>query len=279
MTLKLGWSEVWRRKLTSSSWWRRRQSIEGFWDKLARHYSEVAKRRLEEVPLNELVKLLDVDENSTVLDVGGGPGTHAIPLAKVVKEVTVVEPSRGMIECLKENMESEGVHNIRIVNKRWEDVELGEVGQHDAVLASHSLAMLDLDDALLKMHRAARRRVVIMMFAGPRLGFYPELYERLFNEKFVPGPDYIDVYNVLYDLGIYANVTVKSVKREETYRTIDEAVRRVASWLMVDEADRVDVVREVLERYAEPCDGGLRIKREFKEAIIWWDVREVKPIG
>ncbi|MHC1628849.1 MAG: class I SAM-dependent methyltransferase [Candidatus Nezhaarchaeales archaeon] len=279
MTLKLGWSEVWKRKLIASSWWRRRQLTEGFWDKLARHYNEVAKRRMKGIPLNDIIELLNVDENSTVLDVGGGPGTYAIPLAKVVKEVTVVEPSKGMIECLKENMDSEGVSNIRIVNKRWEDVELSEIGQHDTVLASHSLAMLDLDSALLKMHRAARRRVVIMTFAGPRYGFYPELYEKVFNEKFIPGPDYIDVYNVLYDLGIYANITIKSIQRKETYRTIDDAVKRWASWLMIDESDKMDRIREVLERYIEPCDEGLCFRREFKEAIIWWDVREVKPIG
>ena len=50
-----------------------------------------------------------------VLDIGSGPGILALPMAKRVREVTVVEPSAAMRNLLKAHMEEEGVTNIRIL--------------------------------------------------------------------------------------------------------------------------------------------------------------------
>jgi hypothetical protein len=37
--------------------------------------------------------------------------------AKQVKSVTAIDPSKGMLECLQENMEKEGVKNSEITSK------------------------------------------------------------------------------------------------------------------------------------------------------------------
>ena len=43
---------------------------------------------------------LEVSPRHSVLDVGGGAGKYALPLAIRSSSVTVVEPSRGMIDAL-----------------------------------------------------------------------------------------------------------------------------------------------------------------------------------
>jgi precorrin-6B methylase 2 len=54
---------------------------------------------------------------SRVLDIGAGPGSLAIPLAEMVAHVTAVEPAEGMMEILKQNMETYGTRNIDCVYK------------------------------------------------------------------------------------------------------------------------------------------------------------------
>ncbi len=41
-----------------------------------------------------------------MLDIGAGPGTLAIPLSPLVKEITAVEPGAGMVEILRKHAEA-----------------------------------------------------------------------------------------------------------------------------------------------------------------------------
>jgi len=70
------------------------------------------------------ISAMDIRENFRILDVGPGPGTLAIPLANIAAHVTAVEPSEGMLACLRENVSYAGVPNIDIVPKKWEEVDI-----------------------------------------------------------------------------------------------------------------------------------------------------------
>ena len=67
----------------------------------------------------------------------------------------------NLLACLQENMEKEGVENITCINKRWEDIEFGaDIKPHDVIIASHSLAMLDMQEALAKMDAAGKNAFI-----------------------------------------------------------------------------------------------------------------------
>ncbi|MGB4087665.1 methyltransferase domain-containing protein [Methanothrix sp.] len=51
-----------------------------------------------------------------MLDVGAGPGTLAIPLARRVRRVTAIGPSRPMICCLERHLAEEKLSNVFIIN-------------------------------------------------------------------------------------------------------------------------------------------------------------------
>ena len=62
-----------------------------------------------------------ITPQTTVLDVGGGAGRYALPLALRCRQVTVVEPSPSMVAQLREGAREAGLENISTVEAGWED--------------------------------------------------------------------------------------------------------------------------------------------------------------
>ncbi len=46
----------------------------------------------------------------------------AIPLAKLVKNVTALDPSKEMLKVLEETAVGDGLSNIATINKTWQEV-------------------------------------------------------------------------------------------------------------------------------------------------------------
>lgn len=137
-----------------------------------------------------------VHRNWTVLDIGAGTGTFALPLARTARSVTAIEPSSVQAERLREAIRESKAHNVSVVERRWEDVDATAIGAHDFVLAVHSLQMEDIACALRKMCEAARERVLLVHTAGNGLS-------RAIHELFgiEPGPDYLYLDHILRSLG------------------------------------------------------------------------------
>ena len=135
---------------------------------------------------------LDITKESRVLDIGAGPGTLAIPLAQRVKEITAIEPGEGMAAILNERMKKDGITNISIIRKRWEDIipksDLAQ--QYDVVIASLSLTMQDIRLALSKMDAVSRGSVYLFWFVDMPFWerMYADLWEPLHGLPYYSGP-------------------------------------------------------------------------------------------
>jgi SAM-dependent methyltransferase len=207
LVVRSQWSEVWAERVACSSLRTRLgkagMSTEDFWSGFS-HLQDL--RRYIDYPGRLLDRILEsVDGEATVLDVGAGGGALAIPMARAGKSVTAVEPSPGQVSRLCEDAERAGVGNVTVIEKRWEDVGLRELGSHDIAVAAHSIVMMeDIGAAIEKLCDAARWRVFIIHFVDHDL-------ERPL-EEIVDGlgsmPDYIFPYNVLYDMGYRPNVEI-----------------------------------------------------------------------
>jgi SAM-dependent methyltransferase len=239
------------------------------WDSRARAYNRMVEGQAAQT--RQTVERLDVDPEGTVLDIGSGPGTLAVPLAKIVKHVTAVDPSSGMLECLQENAVREGLENITCVNKRWEDVELGvDAEPCDVVTAYNCLIMPDMEGALRKMDLAAKRRVYLFRFAGGPAWDYEELWGRLYEEEFAPLPDYIYIVNILHQIGVYANVEIWERESGRCFSSLEEAVQDGLE-SFVDPPDHAEaVIRDYLSSTLVEEGGGLWSRRRSKLAMIWW---------
>ena len=149
----IDWNHVWKLTLLAS----RQGSLENGYEKeeAAERFdrSEIARQDGEKRAAG-----LEIDPSWSVLDIGAGPGTLALPLSRRARQVTAVEPSSAMVKRLEMHIAEEGISNIRILPKRWEDLSDEEVGEHDLAIASYSLSFLDMREALLKMDRLAKGR-------------------------------------------------------------------------------------------------------------------------
>ena len=263
------WNELWKKAMQNSSFRKRRtRDTAEYWDKRAKGFNESIKSNDR---AEQILAKLDIARDDTVLDIGAGPGTLAIPLAKRVKHVTAIDPSKAMLACLKENAVHAGLSNITCINKRWEDVAIrSDIAGHEIVIASHSLAMEDIQEAVSKMHDVAKRYVYLFTFAGGRFWDYDALWPILFGEEFRPGPDYILLYNVLYDMGIYANVEITKLEHKRRYSNLDEAVEQWMDNLDVSSSEAEGVIRAYLSEKLIEEAGALWSKQEMCSAMIWW---------
>ena len=273
MIEEIDWNKMWMEATENASWNKRRGDMTEFWNKRSRRYSESLKHNDRSV---QMISKLDIDPECTVLDIGAGPGTLTIPLARIVKHVTVVEPSSGMLACLRANAADDGLTNITCINRKWEDATPGaDLDLYDVVIASYSLAMLDMKAALSKMNRVARRSVYLFTFAGSRAWDYNELWPRLYNEEYRTAPDYIYLCNILYGMGIYADVEIIDIKYKERFSNMDEAVEQRMENLGSTTREAEETIRSYLSENLVQEDGALWSKHKMKGAVIHWRTDDV----
>ena len=283
----VNWNELW--KAMRSGHYRRRAhggDPGSRWDKRAEHFNESMMQHPERA--EKQIANLDLKPEYTVLDVGAGTGRLAIPIAKRVKTVTAIDQSKGMLACLQENMEKEGITNITCINKRWEDVEVGvDIEPHDVVMACHSLGMLDIQEAVAKMDAASRKYVYILSSAGRGMGNGEEegeLRKAIYGDRGHRvrgwGSDYMFFCNLLHDMKIYANVDIRDAESEQRYESLDEAVTKWKEMRDIP-AEKEDVLRQHLSKILVEDDGTgtLCLKRKSKSATIWWQKADADNIA
>jgi SAM-dependent methyltransferase len=217
---------------------------------------------------------LDINENSRVLDIGAGPGTLAIPLASRVKDVTAVEPGEGMVEILNERMKKEGITNIRTITKRWEDIDLATDldGQYDVVIASLSLTMEDIRQALQKMNAASRDSVYLFWFVDMPFWerMYADLWKPLHGTDYHSGPKADCLFGVLYQTGIYPNIEMLPLSKEYRFTTQDEMTAFFRRRFNVTNTEQGRLLDDYLKPLIRTQESEIVISGNSTFAKIWW---------
>ena len=271
----IDWNEVWMSQMKRSREsspgrdcaciWSSRESALRFWNMCQKEQSRIQRTIWE----------TDITEKSRVLDVGAGPGTLAIPFAKKAAHVTAVEPADGMCTVMREKMAEFGLDNINIVQKRWEEVEVSRDLEppYDVVVASFSLGMPDIRDAIEKMIQASSRYVYLYHFAGMSTwgNMWKELWPWLHGRDYISGPMSDVLYNVLYQMGIYPNITTFRMEHDQRYATLDEAVVELASQAQAKTEEQKAVLREYLEKAMKWEDGAFVLSGSSIRVKMWWE--------
>ncbi len=244
------WSEVWKTMMA------RRQGIAPdcatLWDdqKHARHYWNTIQQ-LGGRYIHNTLSGLSLNQNSRVLDIGAGPGTLAVPLAKSVSQVTAVEPSPGMMTVLDENISHDKISNISCLQKRWEEVNADSElsAPFDAVIAAFSLDMPDIRKAVQEMVRVCKGRIYLYWFAGVPTwtSNYAALWPVLHGKPYHPSPKSRVLIGVLKQMGIDPAIEFLPITFPIRFQSLDEAFEEISPEFYV----RTDPQREILMRFLE----------------------------
>jgi SAM-dependent methyltransferase len=262
----IDWNAVWRKHQAEKLLTRRDPD---FWNKRASRFTRRAKASGY---IGQFISIVNPRPDWSVLDIGSGAGTLAVPLSGAVRRITALDPAAEMLALLEDRCRKNGISNIDRVNGRWEDDwdQLG-IGVHDVAIASRSLLVDDLREAILKLQRHAAKRVFISSLVddGPRDRRIVEAAGR----PFYAGADYIVVYNLLRQMGIYANVTFISNRDEKTYDGVDDALQSVR-WMVYDMTPEEETkLRSYLSKNLVSEDDRWKLPgpRTVRWAVIWWD--------
>jgi len=222
----IDWNLLWRQAQAEKSWQSKGASD---WDARAVSFAQ----RTEQSPYTHaFLHLLHPDPDWSVLDVGSGPGTLALPLASRVKTVTCIDFSATMLKILADRAAEEQLANIRICPISWtDDWKQHGVAPHDLVIASRSLAVPDLDAALRRLTDFALHKVAVTdrVGYGP---FDPDAFAAV-GRPLNPGPDYIYTVNILYRMGYLASVDFIRLEETARYPSFDQAASRYL-WMFRD---------------------------------------------
>ncbi len=264
MVCAINWGELRQQMLVSTN--RIECCNASYWDKQAESYNANIAR-MNDLTSTQLYRLPLLPQY-TVLDVGAGTGRITIPMAKCVKHVTALEPSGKMLAILKETAEKESIDNVQCVNKSLEEFDTGAgLVSFDAVVASFSLFMVDMESALLKMDNLAKKSVHMFMSASEWMN--QELQKIVYDEPIPLCSDYIYVYNILNDLGIQANVEIWDIISSEKFNSIDDAALKYASSYRIP-SNKTGELRLFLQRNLTQSNGKLVSNSKRKIANIWW---------
>jgi predicted RNA methylase len=273
------WNEIWKARQLRHEASKHFDDQSHNWDKKknAKRYNANSKSEYD-ARVKTTIASIDISRTSRVLDIGAGPGTLALPLAPLVSEITAVEPGKGMVDLLYENMKKEGIKNITCIQKRWEDVDIFRdlATQYDVVIASLSLTMEDIRESLAKMDAASSGYVYLFWFADPPFWerMYLDLWPKLHGKTYHPGPKADCLFNVLYQMGMYPNVEMLPLQKEYRFSTR----REMMAFFRNRFAGNTPGQKRVLDTYLAPLirkeRGEVVISGDSTLAKVWWKKAE-----
>src|SRR6266516_1755377 len=242
-----------------------------FWERRACGFHRSTKDTVSSDPF--YLRLCDkFSSRTSVLDVGAGTGRFSLALAPQVDHIIAVEPSAAMMDFLRQDAADKDLRNISYVQTIWE--EAPDNLQADIVICSHVVYPIrDIEPFLLKLHKAAHQGCYIYARATHIDALTSDLWRNCQHDERCMPPSYIHVMDVLFEMGIFANVEIVSLPPSLRYTSLDVAVTEMTEQLILpgNEKTRVELCA-LLEEWLVEKDGVLVPPlQEIVCAIIWWE--------
>lgn len=271
------WRDQWKmqrlalletRKSEGTSFWNNKKAIKNHFIQNLDEWRDHAETRIAG---------MGIKDGSRVLDIGAGTGTLSVPLAAHGCDVTAVEPSPVMGESLVDYQREQKTREITLIPKRWEDVTLKELGEpYDAVIASYSLMVTDIGEAVSKMHQSCRGTAHIFWFLTQPLWAQVNagVWKQIHGTEFCGEPTADCLWQVLYEMGIYANLSVEPGCDPAIYPGIEDAVTEFHGRMNCTTPEQDECLRQYFKRTLAKSDKGYYVNGRALGAHIWWNARD-----
>jgi 2-polyprenyl-3-methyl-5-hydroxy-6-metoxy-1,4-benzoquinol methylase len=268
------WNSLWRELVAIKARNRNSVSQEDPWIDRALKFKEGVNRRWEHADSSRDFIITHLDKNSTLLDIGAGTGAWSLLLSPHAKQITAIEPSDSMITVMRESLTAESIRNVSILRGSWPDVT---VEPHDFSLCSHAMyGYPDLRAFIMKM-TACTRRICFLLLRAPAMdGLRAEAAQHLWGQP-LDSPNFVVAYNVLIQMGIYANVLMENTGywKPRTSTSMEEALSRLKRGLGLTESNEHDVyLLELLHRRLQWKFEKYVWPHEIRSTLVYWKAGE-----
>lgn len=242
------------------------------WRPLAQRFKDDPHRTGDSL-LNGMLQWAAPDR--TVLDVGGGAGRYALPLALRSRQVTVVEPSESMAAALLESAGEAGIGNVTVVPENWEQAE---VEAADLVICAHVVyGVTELEPFIRKLESHARQRVVLAAFVESPLVQTAPVWARVHGEERILLPALPELVRALWEMDIYPDIVMMPPEPPQSVPDRAAAETMLRRWLYVapdtEEDGRLQTaLDELLIETPQGLPQGLMVKdsRPQRQGLISW---------
>jgi len=273
----IDWNEVWKDLYEKNVGSRGRGECATIWESKTKAEEFLTQSEKNPDRIRKVIERIRPGPGSNVLDIGAGPGTLAVPVASRAGQVTAVEPASGMAEVMKEYAVRQGISNLTVIQKRWEDINPATdlKGPYDIVFASHSLGMPDIRNALRKMNAVASGQVFLFWFGGittwekPMVDLWPELH----GKSYVPGPKADVLFNVLWSMGITPDMRSGELDHARLYPDIISALNDLREQFGIMTPEQESVLRQYLEKEMIKKNGQLTLPGKTTGVQFCWEVK------
>lgn len=216
------------------------------WDARA---ADAARPRVHDDYAEGFIARMDLSGCESLLDVGCGAGTLALPLARRLRHVHALDHSRAMLDALEAAARAQRLDNLHTLHRAWED-PWDDVPVCDVAIASRSTQVADLGPALARLHAKARRRVYLTHRASGHF-IDPRIPQVLGRAAPAP-PDYFYVLAILHGMGIQPRLDYLEGGAPVAVTGLDELQRRVAWSLGPLRPPELARLRDWYERHDAP---------------------------
>lgn len=257
------------------------------WNKRAPRYDSTDSKNLY---VEDFMRLARIRDGESVFDMGCGTGPLAIRLAEEGHAVTAADFSEGMLAKFSENMEQHGLPDgsIRRIHMSWEDdwSEFGLVDDMvDVAIASRSMSVADLREALGKLNRIARRRACATMSTGasPRVDLN---VLRAIDVPIAPSQDYLYAFGMLAQGGFEPTVEYIYSARKDTFDSVEQAREDFNAMIATGAPQLSDAERHAAEQrmaawldrhLIDNPEAGLPDKKGLPQGVLTLDVTRIVP--
>ena len=218
-----------------------------------------------------LLKNEILHKGDSVLDIGSGSGSYAIPLAMHGAAVTALDCNAASLALLQRRSNRLGCDNITCVQTDWDAFSSRSDARFDAVFAAMCPAISSKKD-LLAMERLAARKCCILTVAR---GSYDLQRKAMIQELGLKTPggmvtEALRYFDVLSLLGRLPDVKTWSVSSESKICLEDFLIRYIVYFRIfgMNDADSDSYLRKYFQEHAS--DGILTEQSQINLALISW---------
>ncbi|EHQ91093.1 class I SAM-dependent methyltransferase [Desulfosporosinus youngiae] len=249
-----------------------------FWDNRADEFNKLVSRGTPDQRIGKIVEFMFsnnlLSKDSSVLDIGCGPGGFAVEFAKISREVTGLDISAKMLDYAQKNAAVANLPNVSFKNLNWDEVNLEEYGwekRFDLVAAINSPGIHD-QITLEKMIAASRGYCFLSNFVD-RSDSVQDIIRtevlQIKDPKFYVNTVYC-IFNILWLIGYYPYITYVDTDREHV-RSLEEACIYYGTLFeAVNNSDdqKYILIRNYLEKISQ--NGFVHERVRTKTAWIYW---------